>query len=276
MKFIRKKEIFKKCHNVHFIVYMSLWHSYIDVILIEKEKRMIERNVKVIAHRGIHGDMVAENSLLAFQAAIDAGCDMIELDVRKTKDNSLVIIHDDNIAGQKINSISYKKLLIESSKYGYQVPTLEQVLKLCKKKILLDIEMKEQDYEEEVVSLVMQKMDVKDFIISSFHRKSLQKIRKKYPSVRIGMLLGRRVNIWNVLLRLNELFPVIRLLKIKPDVLLPHYKVFRFWRFFTLFIKKPVIIWTVNEIKEMKMLIQNKVVHGIITDNVSLLKDVVE
>lgn len=48
-----------------------------------------------IAHRGLHASKVPENSLLAFKKAIEAGY-AIELDIQMTKDNVLVIFHDEN------------------------------------------------------------------------------------------------------------------------------------------------------------------------------------
>lgn len=51
---------------------------------------------KVIAHRGYSG-LYPENTMLAFQKAVEAGCDMIELDVHLTKDGQPVIIHDERI-----------------------------------------------------------------------------------------------------------------------------------------------------------------------------------
>ena len=47
----------------------------------------------VIAHRGVHNG-IPENSLAAYQKAIDLGCDFIEIDVRKTRDGRMVSIHN--------------------------------------------------------------------------------------------------------------------------------------------------------------------------------------
>ena len=52
--------------------------------------------ILVIAHRGFSGQ-APENTLAAFQAAIDAGSDMIELDVHLTRDSEVVVIHDDTL-----------------------------------------------------------------------------------------------------------------------------------------------------------------------------------
>ena len=52
--------------------------------------------MKVIAHRGFSG-IYPENTMLSFEKAVEAGCDVIELDVQETKDHVLVIIHDETI-----------------------------------------------------------------------------------------------------------------------------------------------------------------------------------
>jgi hypothetical protein len=52
--------------------------------------------VYVVAHRGVH-DSIPENTLAAYERAIDLGCDFVEIDVRTTKDGHLVSIHDSTI-----------------------------------------------------------------------------------------------------------------------------------------------------------------------------------
>ncbi|MCB0506008.1 MAG: glycerophosphodiester phosphodiesterase, partial [Cyclobacteriaceae bacterium] len=57
---------------------------------------MTNAQTKVIAHRGFSG-VAPENTLAAFQKAIEAGADYFELDVHTTKDDSLVVIHDTTV-----------------------------------------------------------------------------------------------------------------------------------------------------------------------------------
>ena len=52
--------------------------------------------MKVFAHRGFSG-LYPENTMLAFQKAIEAGADGIELDIHCSSDGKLVIIHDENL-----------------------------------------------------------------------------------------------------------------------------------------------------------------------------------
>ena len=53
-------------------------------------------NIYVAGHRGLSARF-PENTLPSFQAALDAGLDMIELDVRMTRDGQLVVMHDDTV-----------------------------------------------------------------------------------------------------------------------------------------------------------------------------------
>lgn len=66
---------------------------------------------KIIAHRGYYqAASGAENSLQAIEAAYKAGIDGVEIDVRATKDDSLVLVHDDTYAGKLIANSTYNDL----------------------------------------------------------------------------------------------------------------------------------------------------------------------
>ena len=53
-------------------------------------------NIYVVAHRGAHNH-IPENTLAAYQKAIDLGCDFVEIDIRKTKDGRFVSIHNSTV-----------------------------------------------------------------------------------------------------------------------------------------------------------------------------------
>ncbi|PZR28193.1 MAG: glycerophosphodiester phosphodiesterase [Citrobacter freundii] len=107
--------------------------------------------VLVAAHRGAHLD-APENSLQAFQGAIDMGIDIIELDVRCTKDGQLVVIHDktvDRTTNGKgaVDSLSFDqirklRLMFNGQLTGQLVPTLQEALMLTRGKILVDLDIK--------------------------------------------------------------------------------------------------------------------------------------
>ncbi len=110
----------------------------------------------VIAHRGAHKG-IPENTLAAYQKAIDLGCDFVEIDVRQTKDGRFVSVHnadiDKYVDGEfsgKVKSFTLtelKKMNI-SKRVGpkwenERIPTLEEILKLCKGKIGIYLDLKE-------------------------------------------------------------------------------------------------------------------------------------
>jgi len=107
--------------------------------------------VLIAAHRGAHLD-APENSLEAFRQTIDMGIDIIELDVRCTKDGQLVVIHDrtvDRTTNGKgaVDSLTFDeirklKLTFRGRQTDQQIPTLKEALMLAKGKILVDLDIK--------------------------------------------------------------------------------------------------------------------------------------
>lgn len=107
-------------------------------------------DVLVISHRGDWRNF-PENSLEAFTSAIAMGVDMVEMDVAKTKDNHLVILHDKTLDrttnGKGLVSDwtldSLRKLYLKDGlgiETKYKIPTLEEALIVCKGKILVNLD----------------------------------------------------------------------------------------------------------------------------------------
>jgi len=110
------------------------------------------KTVLVAAHRGAHMDNF-ENSLASIHEAIALGVDVVELDVRTTKDGFLVLMHDSNIdrttTGKgKVEDLTLAELKTFRLKSPYgriseeTIPTFEEALKIIKGKIMVDIDMK--------------------------------------------------------------------------------------------------------------------------------------
>ena len=110
--------------------------------------------VYVIAHRGAH-EGIPENTLAAYQKAIDLGCDFVEIDVRTTKDGKFISMHNDSIEsyvpGQKgkVKDLTFDAIraLDIGARMGDQwkgtkVPTFEEILDLCKGKIGIYLDLK--------------------------------------------------------------------------------------------------------------------------------------
>ena len=105
-----------------------------------------KENVMVVSHRGDWRN-APENSIQAFQNCIDMGVDMVELDLKKTKDGVLVLMHDKKIDRtmngkgfpENYTLDSLKSLRLKNGvgcKTRHQIPTFREVMELCKGKIL--------------------------------------------------------------------------------------------------------------------------------------------
>lgn len=111
----------------------------------------------VIAHRGVHSG-IPENSLAAYQKAIDLGCDFIEIDLRTTKDGGIVSVHNSTVDAyvtnakglvkdftlKEIRSLDIGEKVGPEWK-GTQVPTFEEILQLSQGKIGIYLDLKDAD-----------------------------------------------------------------------------------------------------------------------------------
>lgn len=145
----------------------------------------------VIAHRGVSVEF-PENTVAAFAAAASRGADGVELDVRSSRDGSLVVHHDAHLGdGRAIVSLDRAELPVE-------VPTLAEALDACGE-IRVNIEIKnfpgEPDFDEssqvaaQTVELVRARGMVERVIVSSFNYEDIQAVRRLGSDVATGWLV---------------------------------------------------------------------------------------
>jgi len=222
----------------------------------------------IIAHRGAPF-LARENTLGSFRQAISLGADMIEFDVRRTKDKVLIVFHDKSIQGKSIKRLSYEEITKIARDRGFDIPTVKEVLKCTKGKIRLDVEIKEEGYEEEVVALLSKYFRKDQFLITSFNDSSLKRIKDNDPNIKVGLILGKfKPPLW---VRISEVFPMKRCRESRADFLVAHWKLLRVG-----FLErarrshKPVIVWTVNDEEMIRKLLRDRRVWAIITDKADL------
>ncbi len=162
----------------------------------------------IIAHRGFKRKY-PENTLIAFEAAIDAGADMIELDVTLSKDREVIVIHDDTLDRtsngkgpvQQYRLAELKQLdagsWFDPRFKGERIPTLGEVLDLVRNRILLNIEIKISAYEpdsppdsieKQILRLVSLKGCSDSVLFSSFEPALLKRIVTVEKRSRIALL----------------------------------------------------------------------------------------
>ena len=157
------------------------------------------------AHRGFSGKY-PENTLLAFQKAIEAGADGAELDVQLTKDGEVVVIHDETIDRTTdgkgyVVDYTYDELSKFDASYIYRgqmgfnkIPTLREYFELVKDlDFVTNIELKTgiNEYlgiEEKVYDLIKEFKLEKKVIISSFNHFSVLRMKKIAPELKYGFL----------------------------------------------------------------------------------------
>ena len=108
-----------------------------------------EKDVLIAGHRG-YPTRQTENTLASFQAAVDAGVDMIETDIRITKDNHLILVHENSVERtdsdpQLLREMTFEEVkALRIGKEKAQIPTLEELLNLFadNKTLLYDLEIK--------------------------------------------------------------------------------------------------------------------------------------
>ncbi|MEW8994264.1 glycerophosphodiester phosphodiesterase family protein [Clostridium sp.] len=163
------------------------------------------------AHRGASKNY-PENTLLAFNKAIMAGAKAIELDVHKTKDSKLVVIHDEDVKRtfqgkglikdltlEELSSLKSRKIEYANNKLC-KIPTLCQVLELLKpSKSFINIELKTdvihyKNIEKDVIDLI-KKYDMEDVILlSSFNHKSLEICKSIDENIKLGVLIDKKID----------------------------------------------------------------------------------
>jgi glycerophosphoryl diester phosphodiesterase len=220
----------------------------------------------IVAHRGA-STRERENTLPAFEMAIKEGADFIECDVRRSNDGQLIVHHDDTVGSKMIRSSSYVDLCDESRRIGYQIPRLADVLALSSERIMLDVEIKEEGYESQVLDMLRAVRPTQSFVITTFNERSIQRLKDRCPGVRCGLLLGIANPPALIVTRLRELFPIRRAVRAQADFVAPNWRLLKFG-----FIRRarkaalPVWVWTVNNRKKLVKFMGTQGVEAVITD----------
>jgi glycerophosphoryl diester phosphodiesterase len=147
----------------------------------------------IIAHRGA-SKIAPENTLKAFQKAIELKADFIEFDLQQSKDKELVITHDEDLSRltgyrRRLESLTLKELKKLDFGEGEKIPTFRELINLVKEKIGLNCEIKVPEIAERTINLIRINNIVDSTIISSFLHEELLKIKKIEPKIKIAALV---------------------------------------------------------------------------------------
>jgi glycerophosphoryl diester phosphodiesterase len=217
----------------------------------------------VAAHRGVASG-AAENTIAAFTNAIDIGADMIEFDVRRTRDGELIAFHDATVGGAPTSGLSRDEI---EAAAGVRPPLLAEVLRACAGRIRLDVELKEDGYVQDVMAVLRAGFDPAQMIITSFLPSVIAQAKDAFPEVKTGLLVGDGGPLTDVRARLHELYPVDVARRARADYLAPHYRLAGLG-----VVRRasaaglPCLVWTVNSPGLIRRYANDPRVAAIITD----------
>ncbi|MGE4415605.1 MAG: glycerophosphodiester phosphodiesterase, partial [Bacteroidales bacterium] len=148
--------------------------------------------MEVIAHRGAYY-FEPENTLRSFRRAVEMGADRVEVDVRLSKDNELVIIHDPRVdrttnGTGRVENMTLQQLKSLDAGKGEKIPTLQEVIESLEGAKLV-IEMKIPGIEEKVLEAIHEN-HLKDILITSFYHGSLKKVKIIDENIETGAIFS--------------------------------------------------------------------------------------
>ncbi|MGX7051952.1 glycerophosphodiester phosphodiesterase family protein [Leuconostoc palmae] len=237
----------------------------------------MNKKTEIIAHRG-YRIVAPENTIPAFEAALAYNPDMLEMDVHRTQDGHLVVIHDEKVDRTTNGSGYVKDLTLDAIKQldagsykeprmiGIKIPTLEEFLTFLKEKnydktLLLEIKTDHVAYpniEKEIVDMIGLFQPTYRVIYQSFNLETLKIVRQLLPQAEIAALVFSTTPkvYW---LKFCGVFDYIhtdiRILKHKPKFL---------WTF-----NQHIRTWTVDSEDDMRIVFKSQL-PGLITNQVAL------
>lgn len=225
-----------------------------------------------IAHRGYSG-AYPENTRIAFEKAIEAGVDMIEMDCQLSKDGDVVVIHDERLKRTaRVNGLVKGKTLKQLKKLdvgawfkksfkGEKILTLEEVMKIVAGPVDVNLDIRTMTrgplgIELKILFILSHYDYLQRTILSSFDYRSLRRVRELAPGAKIGILYGKGVK--------DNPFQVAKELKaesiqVQKELLTPDFVA----KARQLGIR--TFVWTVNEVAEMERFLSLGV-DGMISD----------
>jgi glycerophosphoryl diester phosphodiesterase len=232
-----------------------------------------ENDILIIGHKGA-SSIAPENTLKAFQKAIELKADYVEFDIHITKDGKIVIIHDSdkfNATGVKglIEDMTLDQIKSLDAGEGEKIPTIRELISIVRKKIGLQIEIKSINLLDKLIHILREENLISTSIVSSFILNELLKLKLLEPSLKVGLLLSADLVRPKLIKRKIEKIAKNNFYSIYPPFTTINKEIVDFAHSYGL----KVIVWTVNDREIMENLIE-LAVDGIITDDISLANEV--
>jgi glycerophosphoryl diester phosphodiesterase len=194
-------------------VAFSLLFSPFSQAFAEESTAGERKQVDNIAHRGAAG-YAPENTIAGFDLAVDMKTDYIEIDVQRSKDGELVVIHDTTVdrttdGTGRVGDLTLQQLQsLDAGSWkgdsfaGESIPTFDEILERYHGKVGILIELKapepypgiEEQVAEALIERNLDQAQNEKIIIQSFNFQSMKKMDQLLPKVPIGVLTSNRTH----------------------------------------------------------------------------------
>lgn len=249
--------------------------SIFTIVLID-EIENTKYAVEITAHRGSSKD-APENTLISLDTAIENGASYAEIDVQETKDGGIVLLHDKslerttgvkeavwNLTTKEIQALDAGSWFDESFA-GEKIPTLEETMLYSKGRIKLNIEIKTQETDQqlisEVVRLIQEQGYYRECVVTSLDYEALQAVERLDPKIKTGYVMFVALG---DLEKLNVDFYSVEESNVNEKFVTTAHTLGR-----------EVHVWTINSKESMEKVLELGV-DNIITDNDKMLSDLVK
>lgn len=214
----------------------------------------------LLGHRGARR-YAPENTISAFDLALEHRVDGFEFDVRCTRDHQTIICHDPRLNGLSVRQHTFKQLDASCKSVEFLHPGLQDVLQRYSRSAFLDIEIKVRGMGALIVKILKHNPPRRGYFISSFLPGVLRELHELDDSLILGTLAENQVQLR-------------RWTKLPVRYVVPNYKMLS--RRLTEEVhaaNKLVVTWTVNEQKQLLRAAELGV-DGIISDDTELLRQI--
>jgi glycerophosphoryl diester phosphodiesterase len=236
----------------------------------------LETEVAITAHRGA-SIAAPENTMAAFRAAMEAGATYIELDVQRTSDGRIIVLHDGDVMRmggdpRKVRNLTAAELQaidigqkFDAAFAGEVPPTLEEVIALVRGRTMINIELKynvpDAGLAPAVIDLLNREGFLDQVVITSLDYAALRQVEAIEPRLATGHIVTAAVG---SVVRTEADFLSLNAARATPSLLRQAHAA-----------GKDVHVWTVNSPEVMLRMIERGV-DSIITDDPALLARVIE
>jgi glycerophosphoryl diester phosphodiesterase len=218
----------------------------------------------VVGHQG-SSEGVSPGSLEAYEAALAAGVEMVEVDVRRSRDGVLLALHDPDVGGVPVAALPAAEVRAALGRAVAGVPEIAALAARAGRLLMVDL--KDVGGEVEAVDAVLARIDVERVVVSTLEDVSVARLRRERPVLEAGLSLGREWRRPYLRTRLSEAFPAARARAVGARFLsvnrrLVPYGVLRRAERLGL----PVYLWTVDDDAGLRRHLGDEGLRGVITN----------